>query len=221
METIKLSVEQRQERGKGKMGRLRRSGRVPGVFYGPGKNAVSVCVNTREFQYKVESLAGSHLIEFLSPTTDLNGRIALLKDVQHHPVTTEPLHIDFYEIDVQVPIQVGVPVHLVGKAEGVTAGGVLHYFRREIMVECLPLDIPESIEIDATPLEINDVVRVADLTLPSGVSTLEDAQLMLASVAAPAAVAATEEEEGADEAPAEDGDAAADGAAPSGETPTE
>ena len=221
METIKLSVEQRQEKGKGEMGRLRRSGRVPGVFYGPGKNSVSVCVNTREFQYKVESLEGSHLIEFLSPTTDLNGKIALLKDVQHHPVTTEPLHIDFYEIDVQVPIQVGVPVHLVGKAEGVTAGGVLHYFRREIMVECLPLDIPESVEVDVTSLEVNDAVRVEDLELPSGVSVLEDAQIVLASVAAPTVEAETEEEEGADEALAEGGEAPADGEAPSGETPSE
>ena len=117
-ENIKLSVEQRQERGKGEMGRLRRGGRVPGIFYGPGRDTVSVCVNTREFQYKVESLEGSHLIEFLSQTTDLNGKIALLKDVQHHPVTAEPLHIDFYEIDVNIPIEVGVPVHLVGKAEG-------------------------------------------------------------------------------------------------------
>ncbi len=219
METIKLSVEQRQERGKGEMGRLRRGGRVPGIFYSPGKDSVSVCVNTREFQYKVESLEGSHLIEFLSPTTDLNGRIALLKDVQHHPVTTEPLHIDFYEIDVQVPIQVGVPVHLVGRAEGVTAGGFLHHFRREIMVECLPLDIPESIEIDVTPLEINDVIRVEDVTLASGVSALEDAQLVLVSVVAP--VAEVEPEEGADEAPVEDGAAAADGETPSGETPSE
>ena len=220
MENIKLSVEQRQERGKGEMGRLRRGGRVPGIFYGPGRDTVSVCVNTREFQYKVESLEGSHLIEFLSQTTDLNGKIALLKDVQHHPVTAEPLHIDFYEIDVNIPIQVGVPVHLVGKAEGVTAGGVLHYFRREIMVECLPLDIPESIEVDVTPLEINDVIRVEDLTLASGVSALEDAQLVLASVAAPAAEAESEEE-GADKAPAEDGDASTAGEAPSGETPSE
>ncbi len=220
MENIKLSVEQRQERGKGEMGRLRRGGRVPGIFYGPGRDTVSVCVNTREFQYKVESLEGSHLIEFLSQTTDLNGKIALLKDVQHHPVTAEPLHIDFYEIDVNIPIQVGVPVHLVGKAEGVTAGGVLHYFRREIMVECLPLDIPESIEVDVTPLEINDVIRVEDLTLASGVSALEDAQLVLASVAAPSAEAESEEE-GADEAPAEDGDASTAGEAPSGETPSE
>ena len=131
------------------------------------------------------------------------------------------MHIDFYEIDVKVPIQVGVPVHLVGKAEGVTAGGVLHYFRREIMVECLPLDIPESIEIDVTPLEINDAVRVEDLPLPSGVSALEDAQLMLASIAAPTVEAETEEEEGADEALAEDGEASEAGETPSGETPTE
>ncbi len=215
MGTIKLNVEQRQEKGKGAMGRLRRSGRVPGVFYGPGEHAVSVCVDTREFQYKVESVEGSHLIEFLSPTTALDGKIVLLKEIQHHPVTTEPLHIDFYAIDVQVPIQVGVPVHLVGKAEGVTAGGQIHYFRREIMVECLPLDIPEIIEIDVTPLEINDAIRIENLTLPSGVSALEDAQLVLASIAAPAAEEETEAgDEAADGAAPEDGD-------PSGETPAE
>lgn len=212
METIKLSVEQRQEKGKGAMGRLRRSGSVPGVFYGPGKNAVPVCVNTREFQYKAEGLEGSHLIEFLSQATDLNGKIALLKDVQHHPVTTDPLHIDFYEIDVKVPIQVSVPVHLTGKAEGITAGGFLQHFRREIMVECLPLDIPEAIEIDMTSLEINDAIRVEDLELPSGVSTLEDAQLMLASIAAPNAEPEPEEAE-ADATPDEDGAAPEEGEA--------
>ena len=220
METIKLSVEQRQEKGKGAMGRLRRSGSVPGVFYGPGKNTVSVCVNTREFQYKVEGLEGSQLIEFLSQTTGLNGKIALLKDVQHHPVTTNPLHIDFYEIDVKVPIHVSVAIHLTGKAEGVTAGGFLHHFRREIMVECLPLDIPEMIEIDVTPLEINDAIRIEDLKLPSGVSTSEDAQLMLASVAAPVAEPEPAEAgEGA--APAEDGAVPAEDATPSSDAPAE
>ncbi len=218
METIKLSVEPRQERGKGEMGRLRRGGKVPGVFYGPGTNSASVCVDTREFHYKVEGLEGSHLIEFLSRATDLNGKIALLKDVQHHPVTTEPLHIDFYEIDVKVPIQVAVPVHFVGKAEGVTAGGVLHYFRREVMVECLPLDIPESIEIDVTPLELNDTVRVEDLKLPPGVSALEDAQLILASVAIPTGTAETTEE-GAAEIPAGDGEASEAREAPGEKAP--
>ncbi len=220
METIKLSVEQRQEKGKGEMGRLRRSGSVPGVFYGPGKNTVSVCVNTREFQYKVGGLEGSQLIEFLSQTTDLNGKIVLLKDVQHDPVTADPLHVDFYEIDVNVPIHVSVPVHLTGKAEGITAGGFLQHFRREIMVACLPLDIPEAIEIDVTPLEIYDAIRVEDLKLPSGVSTLEDAQLMLASIAAPVAEEEPEEAE-ADVIPAEDGAEPAEGATPSSDAPAE
>ena len=79
METIKLSVEQRQERGKGEMGRLRRSGRVPGVFMAQG-HRVFPCVSIPgNFQYKVEGLEGSHLIEFLSQTTDLSGKIALLR----------------------------------------------------------------------------------------------------------------------------------------------
>ena len=222
METIKLSVEQRQEKGKGEMGRMRRNGSVPGVFYGPGKNGVPVCVNTREFQYKIESLEGSHLIEFLSQATDLNGKLALLKEVQHHPVTTDPLHIDFYEVDVKVPIQVSVPVHLVGKAQGVITGGSLVQLRREIQVDCLPLDIPEALEVDVTHLEINDAVRVEDLTLPSGATTPEDVQVMLASVVAPAAEPTPEEAEAVEgEVPEEGGEAPTEGDAPSSDAPSE
>ena len=217
METIKLSVEPRQEKGKGKAGRLRRSGKVPGIFYGPGKDAVSVCVNTHEFQQQVADLEGSHLIQFLSDTAELNEKIVLLKEVQQDPITADPLHIDFYAIDVNVPIQVGVALHMTGRAEGVTAGGSLQSARREIMVECLPLDIPDFIEIDVSHLGINDAIHVEDLTLPSNVKSMDDAQLLLVSVAAPVAEPTPEEEAVEGETAAAEGETPAEGEATEGE----
>lgn len=217
METIKLSIEPRQEKGKGKAGRLRRSGKVPGIFYGPGKDAVSVCVNTREFQQQVAGLEGSHLIQFLSDTAELNEKIVLLKEVQQDPITADPLHIDFYEVDVNVPIQAGVALHMTGRAEGVTAGGSLQYFRREMRVECLPLDIPDFIEIDVSHLGINDAIHVEDLTLPPNVKSMEEAQLMLVSVIAPAAEPEPEEEAVEGETEAGEGETPAEGEAAEGE----
>ena len=193
MQTIKLSIDKRAERGKGEMGRMRRNGSVPGVFYGPGTRSLPVAVNTREFQNKVEGQQGSRLIEFLSEVTDLNGKIALLKEVQHHPITSDPLHLDFYEVDVNVPIQASVAIHLTGRARGVTAGGSLLYSRREILVDCLPLEIPDAVEVDVTSLDINNSIRVGDIDLPSGVTTSEDVQAMVASVVAPAAEEETPE----------------------------
>src|SRR5262245_37280542 len=103
METIKLAVEPRQGKGKGIAGRLRRDGQVPAVFYGPGKTSASICVNAREFRQKVDGLEGSHLIQFLSPLPELQDKLALLREVQRHPVNSLPLHIDFYEVDERKP----------------------------------------------------------------------------------------------------------------------
>lgn len=212
METIKLSIEKRAAKGKGEMGRMRRNGSVPGVFYGPGTESLPVAVNTREFRNKVEGQQGSQLIEFLSQVTDLNGKIALLKEVQHDPITSDPLHVDFYEVDVNVPIQASVVIHLTGRAQGVTAGGSLLYSRREILVDCLPLAIPDVIEVDVTSLDINDSIRVGDIDLPSGVTTSEDVQAMVASVVAPAAEEETPEVgDGEEEAAAGDGEPTAAG----------
>src|SRR6266545_394979 len=155
METVTLSVELRQGTGKEKAGRLRREGKVPGVFYGPGTTTAALCVDAREFGLKLAGLEGSHLIQFASPLPELNEKMALLKEVQHHPVTNEVLHIDFYAVDVTKPIEATVPLHFVGKAEGVTAGGILQPLRREITVECLPHAIPEFLVVDVSKLAIH------------------------------------------------------------------
>lgn len=187
METVILNVEARQVASKGDSGRLRRAGKVPAVFYGPGKIGQAVCVDAREFRIKLDGLEGSHLIQLLSPAAEINEKMVLLKEVQRHPVTSLPMHIDFYEVDVTKPIEVTVPLHFVGKAQGVTAGGLLQSLRREITVECLPREIPEFIQVDVSALGLHDAIHIAELTLPVGVKAVYDTNDAVVTVAAPVA----------------------------------
>jgi large subunit ribosomal protein L25 len=189
METVMLNVEARQVASKGETGRLRRTGKVPAVFYGPGKIGQPVCVDAREFRMKLDGLEGSHLIQLLSPATEINEKTVLLKEVQRHPVTSSPVHIDFYEVDVTKPITVTVPLHFIGKAQGVTAGGLLQSLRREVTVECLPREIPEFIQVDVTSLGLHDTVHIADLVLPAGVKAIYDTNDAVVTVAPPVAEA--------------------------------
>lgn len=187
METIVLSVEPRTDRGKGNAGRLRRQGRVPAVFYGPGKAAASLSLDAREFHFKIAGLEGSHLIQLASSQPDLQDKIAILREVQRHPVTNGLVHVDFLEVDENKPLQVAVALHFVGKAEGVTAGGQLQSVMREITVECLPREIPEFLEIDVAHLKIHDAIRISDIALPPGVRAVFDADEPVVSVTSLAA----------------------------------
>ena len=199
METVVLKVEDRQVTTKGDSGRLRRSGKVPAVFYGPGKASSPICVDAKEFRFKLDGLEGSHLIQLDSPGSVVNAKLALLKEVQRHPVSSAPVHIDFYEVDVNKPIEVTVPLHFTGKAVGVTAGGVLQSLRREITVECLPREIPEFVEVDVSPLILHGSVHISEIPLPAGVKAVYDTDDPVVTVASPVAAetkATTEASEG-------------------------
>ena len=187
METIVLSVEPRTTHGKGDAGRLRRQGRVPAVFYGPGKPAASLSIDSREFHFKIATLEGSHLIQLASSQPDLQDKIAILREVQRHPLTSRLVHVDFLEVDENKPLQVAVALHFVGKAEGVTAGGQLQSVMREITVECLPREIPEFIEVDVTHLKIHDAIHISGIVLPPGVHAVFDADESVVSVTSLAA----------------------------------
>lgn len=207
METVPLRVERRQEKGKGPARRLRRTGRIPGVFYGSGNAATSISFDAKEFVVRVTGLEGLHLIRFHSPEAVLNDKMALLREVQAHPTTGQILHADFYEVDLTKKIRVTVPLHFVGKAEGVTAGGILQPLRREVEVECLPADIPEFIEIDVSRLGIHHALHVSDLALPEGAQVVYDTNFAVVTVLAPTVAEVKVEEVAAP---------AAEGAAPAG-----
>lgn len=168
MEAIEFNVEVRSTSGKGAARRARRAGRVPGIFYGHRREPTPVFVDAKEFATKVATVEGSHLLRLASAVETVHGRLALLKDSQYHPVSGAVLHADFYEVDLQQTLRVRVPLHFVGKAVGVAAGGILQPLRRDIEVECLPLDIPSSIDVDVSALGIHDSIHGSSLSPPAG-----------------------------------------------------
>src|ERR1043165_5528403 len=163
MEEITLNVETRAEQGKGAARRLRSRGKVPGVFYGPKSAAMPIAVDRKDFAAHVANLEGSHLIRFASGVSELQKRVALVREVQHHPVDGSIIHVDFYEVDLTKRLTVTVPLHFVGRARGVAEGGILQPILRDVEVECLPTDIPQYIEVDVTELDIHDAVHLADV----------------------------------------------------------
>lgn len=195
METITLTVEPRQSSGKEEAGRIRRSGKVPGIFYSTGKQATSLTFDAREFHLKFAGIEGAHLVQLNSSHPDLQGKIALLKEVQKHPITSNLLHIDFYGVDANKSIQVTVPLHFQGKAEGVTAGGTLQTLMRELLIECLPGNIPEFVEVDVTPLKVHESFHIEDIALPTGVKAVSETNEAVVTVIAPVVAEPTPEED--------------------------
>ncbi len=202
METVEVSVEARPAGNKRDAGRLRRTGKLPGVVYGRGTDGVAMQVDDRELRSRVGALEGSHVLRFKSDAGNLDGRLVLIKDVQYHPVTHAIAHIDFYEVDVSRKITVMVGLHYVGRPEGVVHGGVLQPIARELEVECLPMDIPAQLEVDVSSLQIGHGLKAGDITLPPNV-TNNTPDLALVSVLAPTVIA-REEDEAEAEAAAEE-----------------
>jgi large subunit ribosomal protein L25 len=185
LETLEIQADAREAGNKNKARRLRRAGKIPGVLYGPKTQAIALEIDKKDFSNRVAGLEGSHLVRLRSASSALADRVALVKDVQYHPITGEVVHTDFYEVDLSATIQVHVPLHFVGKAAGVVRGGILQPVVREIEVECLPLDIPEFFNVDVTALDIGDSVHVEDVAMPSGVTAIYDSNFALVTVVPP------------------------------------
>jgi large subunit ribosomal protein L25 len=185
LETLEISADKREPGSKHKARRLRRDGKVPAVLYGPKTQAVSLQLDKKEFSTRVAGLEGSHLVRLKSAAGDLTDKVALVKDMQYHPITGDVIHADLYEVDLTAKIQVRVPLHFVGKAAGVVRGGILQPAVREIEVECLPLEIPPFFEVEVSALDIGDSLHVEDLPMPSGVQALYESNFALVSVVPP------------------------------------
>lgn len=163
MKEMQLAAEVRVGSGKGGARKLRATGKVPGVLYGLDKEPQPVDVSGPELK-KLLRGSGENVLLDLAVKGKKSEKV-LLRAVQRHPVTEDVLHVDFMRIDLSKEIEVTVPVRLVGTAEGVKAGGVLEFVRRELDVSCLPTNIPDHIEVDISALGINDAVHVSDLTV--------------------------------------------------------
>ncbi|MFO7774160.1 MAG: 50S ribosomal protein L25 [Candidatus Hydrogenedentota bacterium] len=163
MELQTLDTKVRTSRKKGAARKERAAGRIPGVVYGEGHDAVSISLDGREFIRLLHAAGGEHaVVELKMDNAPDKGGPAMLREIQHHPLRGDVLHVDFQRIRLDRKITTFVPVHLEGKAKGLTEGGVLDYQLREVEVECLPANVPGYLELDISDLEIGDSAHVAD-----------------------------------------------------------
>ena len=201
---VKLKAEKRSEKGNGPARRLRASGRVPAVLYGRGMESVPLSVDARELTHVLHQ--GANVLIDLSVGKD--HFLTLAKDINRNHIKGRWIHVDFLAIDKDEKITVNVSVVPVGASRGVKEGGVIEHHMWEIEVECLPFDVPASVEVDVSDLGIGDNVHVSELKVPSGVEILSEAGELVLAVVQPQAPIEVEEE-------------AAEGEAAEGEAPTE
>jgi large subunit ribosomal protein L25 len=217
MNVVPLTVETGRETGSGNARRMRAEGHLPATVYGLGLPVVSVTVERRELRRALTTAAGENALLELSYADE--HHFALVKEIQRHPVRRDPLHVDFQRIDPEAPMQLTVPITLVGEAKQVTAnGGIVEHVLPALMVSVRPDSIPNELTTDISHLEIDNVVTVADLSLPAGVTTELDPGTPVVTAtltrAAMVAIRADEEgEDGAETSAADGADAAGDGPA--------
>jgi large subunit ribosomal protein L25 len=158
-----LDVVRRTRFGKNEAGRIRQEGRIPAVVYGEASQAQPVSVDPKALLKILRSQSGANTLIALKIDGGDAARV-LVKEYQLHPISHHLLHADFYRVAMDKVLRVTVPVHLTGEAKGVKAqGGVVDFVHREVVLECLPADIPEHITVDVTELMLNDGIRVRDL----------------------------------------------------------
>ncbi len=176
MSEVIISAQKRETAGTSISRSLRRSGRVPAVVYGAHNDAVAVSVDRLELGRLLRS-------DFSIITIDLDGKKeqAVIKEVQVHPVRSDVLHVDFMRVAAGSEIKVTVPINYIGESAGVKLGGLLSIMKNELTMQVLPKNMPDTIEVDITDMEIGDVVRVGDLDLKD-VTILDDPAVMLCQV---------------------------------------
>jgi large subunit ribosomal protein L25 len=216
-ETATLDLQPRSEQGSRAMRRLRRSGNVPGVIYGGEGEPVSFAVDALTLRNTLAH-AGAVLEVTIGSGATEN---VVVKDLQRHPVRGEIVHADLLRVRMDVAIQTPVAVELLGgdAAPGVTEGGVLSQEHREVIVEALPGDIPDVIQIDVSHMVINDTLTLESVTAPQGVTFVDSPETVLATITPPTLEPVEEEIETETELVGEDGEPieAAEGEGDTGE----
>ena len=206
--THSLRAEDRKRTGSGVLKRMRREGFIPSVVYGGGSENRNVKVSAKGIREMLADSASTNVLVDL----ELDGgssQLAFLKDLQHDPLSGQVLHVDFIAVDDKSEITAQIPVSLVGEAVGVKLGGQLEQMIYSLEIKCLPKDLPETIEGDASELNVGEVLSVGGMNWPEGVSPTLGQDVVVALVAktrvALSEAAAGEEEGGADTDAASEG----------------
>ena len=201
--SVVLDVVVREETGTGNAREARRNGVVPGVIYGGDQDAVAIGIKYNEVLKAINS--GQFLSNMVELSHDGKLQKAITKDVQFHPVTDAPMHVDFYRVTEKTIIDVNVAAVFVGEDQspGMKRGGALNVVRYNIEVKCPAGSIPDNIEVDISGLEIGDAIHLSEVKLPANVTPgITDRDVTIATIVA-SRTSKTEDEDGAAEEAAE------------------
>lgn len=190
--SAKLKAEPRQDSGKNVMRKLRAAGRTPAVVYGHGEQTRMLTVDTHELDILFSRVHWENTIIELTIEGERAPVRTLVREVQAHAHKPFVFHVDFQQIHAGERVHVSVPIRLIGNAPGVKAGGVMMQTESDLDIRCTPDNIPESIEVDVSALEIGDSVHLRDITLPDGVEAEIDADRTICSVTPPTVSTVTE-----------------------------
>ena len=195
MKSVPLTAFPRTASRRGGVKKLRENGRVPAVIYGRNAKPQSLEFNQVDVTNVIHHSVSENVLLDLSVKDDARGkRLALIQEVQHHPLKGDILHVDLHEVAENEKVTVFVPVEATGEAVGVkTGGGTLEHVLFKIKVRSLPRDLPEQINVDVSALEIGKSIHLSEIAPPSGVEFVGDKKVVVFSVAAPV----TEEQEAA------------------------
>ena len=200
--SIVLDVNVRENTGTGNARAARRAGMVPGVIYGGDEAPVAVAVKYNEMLRAINS--GQFLSNMIELSHDGKKQKVLTKDVDFHPVTDMPVHVDFYRVTAKSIIEVEVTVNFVGEDDspGMKEGGTLNVVRYSVEVKCPAGDIPDELTADVSKMEIGDALKISDIDLPKNVKpSISDRDFTIATLVASRAAVEADTEEDEDDAP--------------------
>lgn len=183
-----LKVKKRHRLGKGGAKEVRRQGLLPAVFYGKDDETIPLIIDPSELKQAISGQAGRNTLLNLEieDEGETITKLSLLREIQIDNLTRHPIHVDLHAISAGSVIHVSIPIHFNGLPVGVKdEGGILEELIRELEVECLPGNIPNSIELDVSGLSMGDSIHISDLDLPEGVTPLDDPGRTVVTVGAP------------------------------------
>lgn len=192
MDEVTLVADMNRPTGKGAARQIRRDGKVPAVMYGLGTDPLAVAVPSRELQHILSGPGGANTLISLEVAGE--KELVLARQIQRHPVRHTLVHVDLIRVSRDTAVSAEVPIHLVGEASGVKDGGVLEQMVFTLSIEAKPQDLPQSIVVDISALTIGDHLSVADLDLPRGVTSTQEADEQIVHVVQPKGMALPEEE---------------------------
>ncbi|HQL01047.1 MAG TPA: 50S ribosomal protein L25/general stress protein Ctc [Smithellaceae bacterium] len=185
MEITDLTAQVRKEQKKGPARRLRQEGYVPAIFYGRTSDNIMLAVKSAALM-KLHKDKKDHA--FIKLIIDDGGKkiekLSLIKELQRQPLTGKFYHADFYEVDMAKKLTFDVSLNFVGKSVGVENGGELQHIKREVKISCLPVNLPDHIDVDISALDIGSSIKVRDIQAPEGITLVDVPEAAVVAVAA-------------------------------------